>query len=194
MPGVEGAALLMASFFLAAHGYDPGRTQRPLLSGALAGLLGTAPAIPLLLWFGSLEVQARILGISIVATLIAGWIVTAISGALYSRLFGRAANDIRYGWLFGMAFGFLVWTAGAVLVLPLASGGKAAAGDAALGLYLSLVVWGATLGVLLPFTHRILHKSLESEAKEPASGPSAMLPRSRGDREQSPAIARSGRS
>jgi len=181
----------MASFFLGAHGYDPGRTQRPILSGALAGLLGTGPAIPLLAWFGSLEVQARILGISIAVTLAIGWIVTSISGALYSRLFGRAANDIRCGWLFGMAFGFLVWTAGAVLALPLASGGKAPAGDAALGLYLSLVVWGASLGVLLPFVHRMLRKSLESEAKEWASGPAATLARSRGEPEQPPAIERS---
>ena len=177
----------MASFFLGAHGYDPGRTQRPMLSGALAGLLATAPAIPLLSEFGALEVQARILAVPIAAILAA----LGISGAVYSRLFGRAANDARCGWLFGMAFGFLVWTTGAVLVLPLASGGKARAGDAALGLFLSLVVWGAALGVLLPFVHRLLRKSLESEAKESASGPAATLPRSRGEAEQRPAIERS---
>jgi len=181
----------MASFFLGAHGYDPGRTQRPMLSGALAGLLATAPAIPLLTEFGALEVQARILAVPIAAILTAGWIALGISGAVYSRLFGRAANDARCGWLFGMAFGFLVWTTGAVLILPLASGGKAPAGDAALGLYLSLVVWGAALGVLLPFVHQLLRKSLESEAKESASGPAATLPRSRGEAEQRPAIERS---
>ena len=169
----------MPSFFLGAHGYDPGRTQRPLLSGALAGLLATAPGILLLTEFGSLEVQARILAVPVAAVLVAGWVVTALSGAAYSRLFGRAANDARYGWLFGMAFGFVVWTAGAVLVLPLASGGKAPAGDAALGLFLSLVVWGTALGVLLPFVHRLLRKSIASEAKEASSGPSAKLPHSR---------------
>jgi len=165
--------------FLGAHGYDPGRTERPMLAGAFTSLLATAPAVAILAEFGSLEVQARILDIPIAATLLAGWIVTAIAGAAYSRLFGRAANDLRYGWLFGMAFGFVVWAAGALLVLPLASGGRAPAGNAALGLFLSLVVWGATLGVLLPFAHRLLRKSLESEAREPASGPAARLPRSR---------------
>lgn len=181
----------MASFFLGAHGYDPGRTQRPMAAGALTGLSATAPAIAVLLEFGSLKAQAQILDTSIAAVLVAGWIVTAIAGAVYSRLFGRAANDVRSGWLFGMAFGFVVWAGGAVLLIPLASGGKAPAGDAALGLFLSLVIWGATLGVLLPFVHRILRKSIESEAKEPASGPAARLPRSRGEAEHTSAIARS---
>ena len=31
--------------FLGAHGYDPGPTQRPLLAGAIVGLLATVPAI-----------------------------------------------------------------------------------------------------------------------------------------------------
>jgi hypothetical protein len=165
--------------FLGAHGYDPGPTQRPLLAGAIAGLLATGPAIGLLQAFGSLEVEARILGTSIVATIGAGWIVMAIAGAAYARLFGRAANDVRGGWLFGMAFGFVVWAAGAVLILPLVSGGLAPAGHAALGVFLSLVLWGGALGGLLPFVHRPLHKTIESEAERPTSGPSGKLPRAK---------------
>lgn len=165
--------------FLGAHGYDPGPSQRPLLAGAITGLLATAPAIALLQVFGSLVVEARILGASIAATLIIGAIVMAVAGALYSRLFGRAANDPRGGWLFGMAFGFVIWTAGAVLVLPLVSGGKAPAGHAALGVLLSLIAWGTALGALLPFVHRPLHKSIESEARRAWSGPSGALPHSR---------------
>ena len=165
--------------FLGAHGYDPGPTQRPILAGAITGLLATGPAIFLLDRFGSLEVEARILGASVAATLAVGAVVMAIAGALYSRLFGRAANDPRGGWLFGMAFGFILWTAGAVLILPIVSGGKAPAGNAALGVFLSLVLWGAVLGALLPFVHRPLHKSIESEAKRASSGPAEMLPRSK---------------
>ena len=167
----------MASF-LGAHGYDPGPTQRPILAGAITGLLATAPAVALLFLFGSVEVEARILGMSVAATLAVGAAVMAVAGALYARLFGRAANDPRGGWLFGMAFGFILWTAGAVLVLPLVSGGKAPAGHVALGVFLSLVVWGAALGALLPFVHRPLHKSLESESKRASSGPAGELPRS----------------
>jgi hypothetical protein len=165
--------------FLGAHRYDPGRTQRPLLAGAVAGFLSTAPAIILLMRFGSLQTEGRILDLPVAATLLAGWVVTAIAGALYSMIFGRAANDVRSGWLFGMAFGFVVWTAGAVLLLPLVSGGRAPAGNAALGLFLSLVVWGGALGVLLPYVHRLLRKSLGSEARKPSSGPGAKLPHAR---------------
>ena len=164
--------------FLSAHGYDPGPTQRPLLAGLIAGLLATGPAILLLQAFGSLGVEARILGVSTTATLVAGCAVMAAAGALYSRLFGRGANDPRGGWLFGMAFGFVLWTAGAVLILPLVSGGNAPAGYAALGVLLSLIVWGTALGALLPFVHRPLHKSIESEARRAAMGPSGALPRS----------------
>ena len=78
--------------FLAAHGYDPGPTQRPLLAGALAGVLATIPAIAVLQLFGSLEVEARILGSSVGVTLAAGWLIMALAGAVYARLFGRAAT------------------------------------------------------------------------------------------------------
>ena len=161
--------------FLSAHGYDPGPTQRPLLAGAITGFLATVPAIGLLWAFGSLQIEARILGLSVAATLAAGWPLMALAGAIYSRLFGRAANDRGGGWLSGMAFGFLVWAAGAVLVLPLASGGVALAGPAALGVFLSLVLWGAVLGALLPIVHRPLQLSLESEARRAQSGPLAAV-------------------
>ena len=159
--------------FLGAHGYDPGPTQRPLLAGALTSLLATLPAIAILHAFGSLEVEADILGLSPFATLAAGEAAMAVAGAVYARLFGRAANDPRGGWLFGMAFGFLLWAAGAVMVLPLLGGGRAPAGEPAIGLFLSLVIWGAALGALLPFVHRPLHESIERAAERSETGPSA---------------------
>ena len=161
--------------FSAAHGDDPGPTQRPLLAGAISGALATIPAIAILLAFGSLGIEARILGLSDVLTVGAGVPVMAIAGALYSRMFGRAANDVRGGWLFGMAFGFALWAAGAVMVLPLASGGAAPAGKAAIGVFLSLVVWGAALGAVHPFVHRPLHENIETAARREDVGPSAAI-------------------
>lgn len=161
--------------FLSAHGDDPGPTQRPLLSGAISGVVATLPAIAMLLSFGSLRVEARILGLSQLVTIAVGLPVMAVAGAAYARLFGRAANRRSGGWLFGMAFGFALWAAGAVMVLPLASGGEVPAGRAAVGVFLSLVAWGAALGIIQPFVHRPLHESLESAAKREDVGPSAAV-------------------
>jgi hypothetical protein len=159
----------------AAHGDDPGPTQRPLLAGAVSGVLATIPAIAFLYAFGSLAVEARILGLSSLLTIGVGLPVMAVAGAIYSRLFGRSANDVRGGWLFGMAFGFALWAAGAVMVLPLASGGQAPAGHAAIGVFLSLVAWGAALGAAHPFVHRPLHESIEKASKREELGPSAAV-------------------
>lgn len=157
--------------FLGAHGYDPGPSQRPYLSGAVSGALATVPAVALLLVTGALAVEAKILGTSLLVTIAIGVPVMAAAGGVYARLFGRPANDPRAGWLFGMAYGFLLWAAGAVLVLPLVSGGQAAAGGAAVGVFLSLVVWGAALGIVLPFVHRPLQDKLETAAKRSGRGP-----------------------
>ncbi|HKX92919.1 MAG TPA: hypothetical protein VJM15_10925 [Sphingomicrobium sp.] len=159
--------------FLSAHGYDPGPTQRPLLAGAISGVLATVPAIALLHAFGSLRVEAGILRLPESLTVAAGCLVMAVAGATYARLFGRAANQVRGGWLFGMAFGFALWAAGAVLVLPLVSGGQVPAGEAAIGVFLSLVAWGAALGAIHPFVHRPLHERLDSGSHRDALGPGA---------------------
>jgi hypothetical protein len=162
---------------LAAHGYDPGPSQRPLLAGGLSGLAATVPAVTLLYFSGALEVEARILGLSMIATIFAGEVVMAAAGAAYARIFGRAANDVRSGWLSGMAYGFALWAAGAVMILPLASGGQAPAGGAAVGLFLSLVLWGAALGALVPYVHRPLQKDIETASKRLESGPAAAVGR-----------------
>jgi len=159
--------------FLSAHGYEPGPTQRPLLAGAISGVVATVPAIALLWLSGALGVEARILALSQPATIGLGWLAMAIAGALYGRLFGRAANDRHGGWLFGMAFGFALWAGGAVMILPLISGGQAAAGTPAIGLFLSLVAWGAALGTVHPFIHRPLHQSIETASRRADVGPSA---------------------
>ena len=165
--------------FLSAHGYSPGPTQRPLLAGAIAGVLATVPALGLLYVFPSLAVEARILRRSELMTVVLGWAAMAAAGMVYGRLFGRAANDPRGGWLFGMAFGFALWAAGGVMVLPLLSGGLVPAGEAAIGLLLSLLSWGAALGGVYPHVHRPLHESLESASKKIEIGPSAATARGR---------------
>jgi 4-amino-4-deoxy-L-arabinose transferase-like glycosyltransferase len=155
-----------------------------LLAGAISGVLATLPAIAILIPLGSLEVEARILGLSPVLTLFLGCLVMAAAGALYARIFGRAANNVRGGWLFGMAYGFALWAGGAVLVLPMSSGGRAPAGVAALGVALSMLVWGLAIGLLLPFVHRPLHESLEQGSQHPEVGPNAAAGKKRPIRQQ----------
>jgi hypothetical protein len=159
--------------FLSAHGYDPGPSQRPFIAGAISGVIATLPALAILVAFGSLKTEAQILRLSIFATLCFGWLAMALAGAIYARLFGRAANSMRSGWLFGMAFGFALWACGAVLVLPVVSGGGAPAGRPALGVALSMLVWGLAVGLLVPFVHRPLHESLETGSRHAELGPSA---------------------
>jgi hypothetical protein len=142
---------------LSAYGLDPGPTQRPLAAGLISGALATLPATLVLAASGALRAEAAILGLSLGATLGIGCAIMAAAGGAYGRLFGRGANDGRGGWLFGMAYGFLLWMAGAVLVLPLISGGEAPAGTAAIGIYVSLVLWGTALGGIFPHVHRRLH-------------------------------------
>jgi hypothetical protein len=159
--------------FLTAHGYDPGPTQRPLTAGAISGVGAALPAVAVLWWFGSLPVEANILSLSLAATLGLGFATMAVAGAAYGRIFGRAANDKRGGWLLGMAFGFALWSAGAVLVLPIWSGGRAPTGPAAVGVALSLLVWGCALGLLMPSIHPYLHERLETVSKKSEVGPNA---------------------
>jgi hypothetical protein len=170
--------------FLAAHGYDPGPAQRPRLAGAISGLVATIAAIPVLVGFGSLEVQAAILGWSPLATIGAGCALMALAGAVYAQLFGRAANDSRSGWLIGMAYGFALWAAGAVLILPLLSGGKTPAGSPAGGIALSMLAWGLAVGILVPFVHRPLHESIAQGARRKEVGPNAAAGKDRPIKEQ----------
>jgi hypothetical protein len=159
--------------FLSAHGYNPGPTQRPRAVGAISGIAAAIPAVAVLWLFGSLKIEAKILSLSIAATLLLGFVAMAIAGAVYGWVFGRAANDRRGGWLFGMAFGFALWAAGAVLVLPVASGGQTPAGPAAAGVFLSLLVWGGGLGLLVPLIQPYLHERIESVATIGEVGPNA---------------------
>jgi hypothetical protein len=165
--------------FLGAHGYDPGPTQRPAAAGALSGAAATVPATVVLAAFDALSVEARILGLSEPVTVAAGVAAMAAAGAAYGRLFGRAANDRRGGWLFGMAFGFLVWAAGAVMVLPLLSGGLTPAGRPAIGVCLSFLAWGTALGAAFPFVHRPLHADVDRMGGGERVGPDAAAPRAR---------------
>lgn len=163
---------------LSAHGFDPGPTERPLLAGAAAGLAAALPAGGVLLAFGTFQAVAdTILSLSRPLTagaLLAGFV---LAGAIYGALFRRAASDRDGGWLFGLAYGFLLWVAAPMVVLPLIRGPGLAAGQAGIGFLLSFLLWGLVLGALFPFVHRPFRAGLDGGSRGPLDrfGPDAAV-------------------
>jgi Na+/proline symporter len=142
---------------LRAHGLDAGPTQRPLLAGAIAGLIADIPAIALLGLFGSLGALGPATGTSSVVAGLAYGGMMLLGGVLYGWLFQRAANDPRGGWLFGLAFGFVLWILVPIPLLQWLPDEPVLSGRPALGLLLGQLLWGFVLGVVFPFVHRRLH-------------------------------------
>lgn len=157
--------------FLRAHGVDPGPLQRPILAGLLSGLVASLPAGWVFVWFGSFRVVAdQVMRLPTATTAVVLLAAFTASGALYGLTFRRAANDRRGGWLFGAAFGFLLWMVAPVVVLPVIGGSVMAAGTAATGFFICFLVWGATLGAVFPLVHRPLQGRMDRVRRPPAPG------------------------
>jgi hypothetical protein len=154
---------------LQAHGLDAGPTQRSRLAGAIAGVLAAVPALTVLVGFQALDAPARATGTSVFAAGLAYASLMLVGGVLYGWLFQRAANDPRGGWLFGMAFGFVLWMLGPVPLLQWLPDQPILRGYPAAGLLLAQLFWGLAVGLVFPLVHRRLHVSLKSEAQT-ASG------------------------
>jgi hypothetical protein len=148
--------------FLRAHGMDPGPLQRPLLAGGLCGLAAPVPAGAVFWAFGSFAVVADKV-MRLPRGPAAGVLVAAfgLAGVIYGLALRRAANDRHGGWLFGAVFGFLIWMAAPVVVLPLIGGRVMAAGPAATGFLVAFLIWGVATGALFPHIHRPLHARMD---------------------------------
>jgi hypothetical protein len=168
--------------FLRAHGVDPGRLQRPMLAGAISGLIAAAAAAPAFVGFGSFRAAAdQVIGIGAPLTGALSAAGFVAGGVLYGLVFRRAANDAAGGWLFGLVFGFLLWMAAPVIVLPLMATQTMAAGRAAAGFLATFVIWGLVLGLVFPRVHRPLHRRMDgpnnSRRPGPAVSPQKLLRR-----------------
>lgn len=151
---------------LAAHGFDPGPTERPTLVGGVTALVAAIPATGVMLAFGTFQVMAdAILRLSRSLTAVALFGGFLLAGVIYGALFRRAASDRDGGWLFGLAYGFLLWIAAPVAVMPLIRGAGLAAGTAGIGFLAAFLVWGLVLGTLFPFVHRPFRADLEGESQ-----------------------------
>jgi hypothetical protein len=150
---------------LRAHGLDAGPTQRPLLAGAIAGVIATAPALMVLTAFRTLEAPAGAIGTPVFAAALAYAGLMLFGGILYGWLFQRAANDVQGSWLFGMAYGFVVWMLGPVPLLQWLPNQPILRGYPAAGLLLAQLAWGLVTGVVFPVIHRHLHLGLENRSR-----------------------------
>ena len=146
--------------YMRAHGNTPGPTQRPILAGAITGLIAEIPAIGMLWWSGALSSVSQSLSLVLWVTLALHLAVMIVAGAIYGRVFSRAANDVRGGWLFGISYGFLIWMVGPVTVLQWLLDRPVAIGVAAMGILGAHLVYGLVLGLLFPSVHRLLQCEL----------------------------------
>ena len=152
--------------YMRAHGNTPGPTQRPSLAGIATGALAEIPALLMLWWSGALTSTAQSLSLSIYVALASHLFAMLLAGVIYGRVFSRAANDPRGGWLFGIGFGFLIWMIGPVTVLQWWLGRPLALGVAAMGILGAHLIYGLCLGLLFPWIHRLLQREL-SQLKGP---------------------------
>lgn len=147
--------------FLRAHGYEAGPTQRPRLAGALAGGIAEVPTLALLWTTGALQQLAGAMGLGLVTGVGLHIGLVLLAGVIYGQLFQRAANDRSGGWLFGLAYGFLVWMAGPVTALEWVMGKPVILGQPAQGLFAAYLLWGLLVGLLFPRIHRPLQAGLD---------------------------------
>ena len=154
--------------YLRAHGNTAGPTQRPLLTGAISGLIGFVPFEILLRVSGARRAIAQGFGLSTWESTIIGAFLMLIAGIVYSALFKRAANDVRGGWVFGASFGFLVWLVAPITLWQLIRSHPIAVGKAAMGVFGAHILFGFTLGVVFPWIHFLIQSRLENGNKRRA--------------------------
>jgi hypothetical protein len=107
---------------------------------------------------------------NIVTALIVFAALMLMGGMVYAKLFGRAANDRRGGWLFGMSFGFLIWMIGPASFLQLWTAEPMARGVAAMGLFGAHVVHGLVLGMIYPLLSAAFAADLGARPPEHPAG------------------------
>jgi hypothetical protein len=144
--------------FMRAHGYLPGPTQRPVLAGVVTGAAASVVALSLAWYLGALAAVAKNTGVrpAIAASVFTS--ITLFGGALYGRIFMRAANDREGGWLFGIGFGFLLWMLGPGTVAYWLWHAPLVTGRASQAFFASHLVFGLFLGVAFPHVHTLIER------------------------------------
>jgi hypothetical protein len=148
--------------YMRAHGNTPGPTQRPTTAGSIAGIFAALPATAWLWLVDAFASIAQSLVLSSWVVLGLQVLIMALAGALYGRIFGRAANDRHGGWLFGISYGFLLWMLGPATLLQWFTGHPLAVGAAAMALFGGHLVYGLVLGLLFPWIHQAIQREVRN--------------------------------
>jgi hypothetical protein len=151
--------------YMRAHGNTPGPTQRPLLTGAVAGSFAAVPYEIVLHFSGARMSISSGFGINPWISLGVSALLMVVAGVLYAAIFRRAANDFNGGWLFGASYGFLLWMVGPITVWQLVTAHPIAVGRAAMGLFAGHVLYGIALGLTFPWVHSWLETKLENDGQ-----------------------------
>jgi hypothetical protein len=149
---------VFVNHFMRAHGYLPGPTQRPVAAGLLCGVVAVAPSLALGWYAGTLAAGANAMGMRLDLGALVVAALAAMAGGLYGRIFMRAANDRRGGWLFGMGFGFLLWMLGPGAVLHWFRGTPLVIGRTAQALLALHLLYGLVLGLAFPRVHMLIER------------------------------------
>jgi hypothetical protein len=144
--------------FMRAHGQVPGPGERPRLAGAIAGTLAGMISLAVLIASGADQELARGLSMQRWTTGLLYCLIWLLAGVAYALVFGRAANDRRGGWLFGIAYGFLLWMLGPVALLQAVLGRQLVTGTAAMGVLGANLVSGLFLGLCFHFFYTLLRR------------------------------------
>src|SRR5215203_1560145 len=120
--------------YLRAHGNTAGPTQRPLVTGAISGLIAFVPFETVLRLSGARVSIARGFEVATAASSGFSLMLMILAGVAYAALFKRAANDCSGGWIFGAAYGFLLWMIAPITMWQLLGSQPLAVGTAAMGL------------------------------------------------------------
>jgi hypothetical protein len=121
--------------------------------------------MPLLWSSGAAHAIAHSTGLTPALVTAAAAAVLIAGGALYGRIFMRAANDHRGGWLFGIAFAFLLWMLGPASTISWILQKPLAIGTAAQGILAAHLAYGLILGSLFPWLHRRIQKPSTTPTK-----------------------------
>jgi hypothetical protein len=146
--------------YMRAHGNTAGPTQRPLLTGAISGLLAFVPYELVLRLSGGRASIAAGFGISVWTSSAMNMTVMVVAGVIYASIFKRAANDCSGGWIFGASYGFLLWMIAPITLWQLLGSRELAVGTAAMGLFGAHVLYGLVLGLVFPWIHFLIQSRL----------------------------------